>query len=310
LEDFIFHEGQIPLGYRFSFTESLFNQHAHRQLQSKSNWHSFFILNQKSNTIEGVVHFHLHNEIAQSPYRAPHGGFEFHDGLQQEVILGFVKFVEQQLREVGATKIFVRFPLRIAKEFNVVENILSTNGFQIAKEEEGCIVRVTETIDERIHYSKKKRLKKAIRNSFEFNNVNIEELKSVYSFLLQCRKKKKYELSMSLEEMNALVAQFPDKVLLFAVKDGEQLAAASICIRVSNEVLYDFYHDHDAEFDDFSPIVFLVKGIHDYCYSNRIPFIDLGTAMTGDEVNKGLLEFKLKLGAERAVKYSFDKIYT
>jgi hypothetical protein len=91
------------------------------------------------------------------------------------------------------------------------------------------------------------------------------------------------------------------------VKDGERLVAASICIRVSNEVLYDFYHDHDALYDNFSPIVFLVKGIHDYCCSNNIRLIDLGTAMIGNKVNTGLMEFKLKLGADHAVKYSFEK---
>ncbi len=309
MEDFIFHEGIVSSRYSFSFTESLFNQQAHRQLQAKSNWHSFYILNQKSNTVEGAVHFHLYNGFAQSPFRAPHGGFDLREGLQREIILNFVKFSEQQLRKSGATRIFIKLPLRLTdqNEFNLTEDILRTSGFQISKKEEGCILRVTESFDERIHYSKKKRLKKAIRSNFQFSNADTDELKSIYSFLLKCRREKNYELSMSLEEVNELYAQFPDKVLLFVVKDGNQLVAASICIRISNEVLYDFYHDHDASYNEFTPIAFLVKGIHDYCYANKIPLIDLGTSMMGDKLNTGLMEFKLKLGADRAVKYSFEK---
>ncbi|MEO7989954.1 MAG: hypothetical protein ABI663_10460 [Chryseolinea sp.] len=310
MEDFIFHEGPVPSRYSFSFTESLFNQRAHRQLQSESDWHSFYILNQKSYTVDGAVHFHLRNGIAQSPFRAAHGGFNLREGLEREIILSFVKFTEQQLRKSRATKILIKLPLRLSdeNEFSLTEDILRTIGFQISKKEEGCILRVTESFDDRIHYSKKKRLKKTTRSNFQFSSVDIGELKGVYLFLLKCRREKGYELSMSLEEISDLASQLPDKILLFAVKDGEQLVAASICIRISNEVLYDFYHDHAAFYDDYSPIVFLVKGIHDYCYSNHIPLIDLGTAMIGDKVNTGLLEFKLKLGADHAVKYSFEKI--
>ncbi len=309
MEELIFYEGLVPIGYSFSFTESLFNQQSHRELQSKSNWHSFFILNQRNNTVDGVVHFHLQDGMAQSPFRAPHGGIDLHEGIQRETILGFVNFVVRQLQKSRAIKIFIKLPLRLTNEneFSLVEDVLLISGFQISKKEEGCILKVTESFDDRIHYSKKKRLKKAVRSNFQFGNVDLRELKNIYLFLLQCRKEKNYELSMSLQEINDLASQFPGKVLLFAVKDNDQLVAVSVCIRISNEVLYDFYHDHASSYDDFSPIVFLVKGIHDYCCVNQIPLINLGTSMTGDKVNTGLLEFKLKLGADLAVKYSFEK---
>ncbi len=309
MEDFIFHEGPVPSRYSFSFTESLFNQQAHRQLQAMSNWHSFFILNQTTSAVQGAIHFHLNDGIAQSPFRATHGGFDLHQDIQRESILNFVKFTEQQLRKSGATKIFIKLRLRLTNEneFSLAENVLLTSGFQISKKEEGCILRVTQFFNERIHYSKRKRLKKAIRNNLQFKTVDNSELKSIYSFLSQCRREKNYELSMSFDEMNDLVSAFPDKVLLFIVKDGDHFVAASICLRVMNDVLYDFYHDHDASYDEFTPIVFLVKGIHDYCYANKIPLIDLGTSMMGDKVNTGLMEFKLKLGADRALKYSFEK---
>ncbi len=309
MEEFIFHQGLVPIGYSYSFAESLFNQEEHRQLQSKSNWHSFYILNQYDKTIRGSIHFHLQDGIAHSPFKATHGGFDFDEGIQNKIILNFIVFIEQQLQELGIIKIFVRLPLRATNEneFTLLENALLKSGFQISKKEEGCILKVTESFDERIHYSKKKSLKKTVRNSFQFNRVDISEIEDIYSFLLRCRKEKDYELSMSWKEMKNLVFALPDKIVLFNVKDGDQLVAASICIRVSNIVLYDFYHDHDVRYDEFSPIVFLVKGIHDYGYQNQIPLIDLGTAMIGDKVNTGLMEFKLKLGADRAIKYSFEK---
>lgn len=310
MEDFIFHHGLVPIGYKFSFTESLFNKAAHRQLQAQNNWHTFHILNQKNKTVDGVIHFHLQNGIAQSPFKATFGGFDLHEELEQEIILAFIIFVEEQLRELGATKIFIKLPLRIRneKEFNLIESILIERGFQIANEEIGSILEVRSSFKEEIHRSEKKRLRKSINSHFKFDEVPIGELEYTYSFMLQCRQSKDYILSMSLQGIQDLAFEFPQDVVLFAVKDGNRIVAASICIRINAKMLYDFYHDHDAFYNSHSPIVLLVKGINDYCYEHSITLLDLGTTMINSDVNTTLLEFKLKLGGKRAVKYSFEKI--
>ena len=310
MEDFIFHQGSIPTGYKLSFAESLFNKPTHRQLQAQNNWHSFFILNQTNKTVVGAIHFHLQNGIAQSPFKATHGGFDLYDEVQQEIVLGFVIFVEGQLQKLGATKIFIKLPLRISdgKKFNLVESILIKCAFQIAREEVGSIIKVSPCFIEELHRSEKKRLRKSINENFKFEKISLNRLESVYSFILRCRMNKQYKLSMSLQGIQDLALQFPDNVLLFVVMDNDRLAAASICILVNEKILYDFYHDHDTRYDAFSPIVFLVEGINDYCYEYKIPLIDLGTSMIGNKVNTTLFNFKLKLGGKTGVKYSFEKI--
>lgn len=279
-------------------------------MQSESNWQSFFILNGPDKTVDCSIHFHLQDGVAKSPFKATYGGFDFNDGIERQLLLAFVNFVEQQLHQARATQILIKLPLRLMyqQEFNWVEDVLLKSDFKILNKEEGCILRVSDSFDERIHSLKRKRLNRTIQNRFKFDRISdIGELENVYSFLLQCRTRKNYNLSMSLQEVSNLASLFPDKVLLFGVRDDNKLVAASICIRVRNEVLYDFYHDHHASYDDFSPIVFLIKGINEYSYANGIPLLDLGTAMIGDQVNAGLLQFKLELGADHAVKYSFEK---
>jgi hypothetical protein len=309
LEEFIFHNGPIPWGYIFSFTESLFNQHDHRKLQAEAGWNSFYILHQKTKIVKAGIHFHLENGIAKSPFRATFGGFDLAEGIQPDVILNFVIFIERQLKELGAAQIFIKLPLRISSEtdFTLIEKTLIDRDFQIRLNESGCILKVDEYFYNNIHTSERSYLNKSIRNGFEFMTISLYELESVYSFLQRCHTEKKYELSMAFSEIQYLASVFPDQVFLFGVKDNDQLIAASICIRINQNVLYDFYHNHDAAYTVFSPIVFLIKGINDYAIANHIPLIDLGTAMVGDKVNTGLMEFKLKLGGERGVKYSFEK---
>jgi hypothetical protein len=308
LEEFIFLEGTVPEGYIFSFTESLFNKSAHRYLQAKDNWHSYFIVNQKAKIVECAIHFHLQEGFAQSPFKATYGGFDFND-LPEEIILKFVAFIQNQLRKLGARRIFVKLPPHFidGSKHNQIEDALIRSGFQIVSEEVSSIMEVVDQYGSEIHRSEKKRLRKSTKGNFKFEKIPISEINTIYSFILKCREKKNYSLSMSLVDMQDLATHFPNNVLLFTLKDQEKLIAASICLLVSEEVLYDFYHDHDPSYDTFSPIVMLVKGINDYCFENQIPFIDLGTSMIDDKINTGLFEFKLKLGARRAVKYSFEK---
>jgi len=309
LEDFSFHEAQIPEGYQFSITESLFNREAHRKLQAKSNWHSFYLLNQARRTVDGTIHFHLHDGVARSPFKATFGGFDLSEKIRPEIIRGFLMYVEERLKEKGATSLFIKLPLRFVStyKFDGVEDILDGRGFKVALEEAGSILEVSESLTNVIHHSEKAVLKKAQDRKFKFENIPLSELNDIYLFIKQCHDEKGYPLSMSLQEIQSLGAQFPLDIHLFGVKDDDRLVAASICIRVGEKVLYDFYHNHDAFYQEFSPIVFLINGIHDYCYEHQIPFFDLGTAMLGTEVNTSLLTFKLKLGGKRGVKYTFEK---
>lgn len=112
---------------------------------------------------------------------------------------------------------------------------------------------------------------------------------------------------MSLKDLQTTVNRFPENYKLFAVFHHDRLAAASIAIQVTDEILYDFYHDHHPDFNYFSPIVMLIKGMHDHALANNIKLIDLGTSSLNNAPNFSLLSFKLKLGAIPSSKFTFEK---
>lgn len=180
--------------------------------------------------------------------------------------------------------------------------------YSIAKEETSAILSITDKLFETgLHKSEKKRLRKCREQSLAFEVMPLTQLQKIYVFLEDCREEKGYALSMPYEEIGKLAETFPERILLTAVIDKNQMVAANISIRVYDSVLYNFYHDHAGEYDHLSPVVLLNEGLYQFCQSNKIKLLDLGTSNRDDQVNESLLAFKLHLGAQPSRKLTFTK---
>ncbi len=287
---------------------SLYNTEAHRLLQSSSQWYSFHILNTTTKKTAASFYVHLIDGLGTSPYKAPFGGIELHQSVKRKTVLDFIAYVEAKLKKIKTQRVVVKLPSRLVDETSLAEQGMLASGFQIEKSETASIIQVKNQFALGLHYSEKKRLNKSLRSGFVVQAIPITEIKKVYQFIHDCRLTKNFDLSMEWSAMQKLVKQFPSEILLFSVQHGKEMAAASICVRVNEQMIYDFYHDHSPKYNLYSPVVLLVKGIYDYCLENKISRIELGTSMIGDQVNAGLHKFKLRLGATAAVKNTLVKI--
>jgi hypothetical protein len=308
LEDYSFHE-QLPDGVTFGFEVSLFNDPRHLSLQSTEGWRSFYAVNNKHQVVDAVFHAHLENEIARSPYKSPFGSFEFSEEISLNALFHFIAFAETRLKARGANTIVIK---NAPHDYNphlsaLLEVFLVNNGFQIVEAEAGSIIDVTINFEENLDRWEKRKIRGAQEAGLRFKKLPIDSLDEIYFFILTCRKKKNYALSMGIADVRKTVEQFPDRYLLFGVYQEQTLIAAAIAIRVSHDVLYDFYPAHDAAFDHLSPIVFLTQGMVHYAIENKMRWLDLGTSAIDDKPNFGLLDFKMRLGGKPTSKFTFRK---
>lgn len=302
-----FVSGSIPKGYRL-FSESLYHQQAHRLLQAASGWKSYYLLKEKNKAVVGVLHFHLEKNVAMSPYRAPFGGLELATAIARKVIIDFWKFVIDDLAESGITRIIVRNPSHLVSGSNLIEEVMVHVGFQVEQSEASSLILVSDDFKKQLHYSERKRLNKCNRSGFVAKVLLPGDLKKTYQFIEACRLAKNYKLSLSWKNIQKLASTFPERVVCFGVFNKREMIAASMVIVVNDQVVYDFYHDHVAEYNDFSPVVALLACMNDWCLENNFQQIDLGTSMIGDQINTGLYQFKLKLGAQPAARNTFVKV--
>jgi hypothetical protein len=310
LEDYIFYEGPLPSDFQIGFEQAIFNRPDHLLLQSVEGWMNFFILSPKQKKAVASVFFHVADAEAKSPLRNPFGSIEFEDGVPLPLLFDFIQFVEFNLKSRKATRVTIKVPpQKYSHHVSLINIFLINNHYHISQAKVDSAIEVTDERIERIlHRSERRRLAKAKKAGLKFMQMPIAQLSKVYAFIEACRRSKGYQLSLTLHDLEKTVEKFPDHYLLFGVFDDAELVAAAISIRVKQDVLYEFYHDHDATFNHLSPVVLLIEGVYRYCQDNSITLLDLGTSAADDVPNYGLLNFKFKLGAKPTPKLTFEKI--
>jgi len=308
LKEIVFCEG-TPDSYSSDFDPSIFNLHAHRMLQSDTGWVSFHAVDNTDRKILASVHFCLRSSDAWSPLRAPFGSVEFSDALATETLFEFLKFAESQLAQRGVRRMVIKnSPENYSGRLPVVTTMLINLGYHVLDSEVAAGIPVTRApLENSLHRSERRRLERCKSEGLTFRQLPSRALDDIYGFIHSCRSEKNFNLSMTLDDMQRTIDQFPERYLLFGLYDGRQLAAASICIRVTKNILYDFYHDHSSSYDQYSPVVMLVNEIYHYCQREDVRLLDLGTSAENGRPNFGLLHFKLLIGGRASNKFTFEK---
>ena len=310
MEDYHFHEGNIPSGYRQDFESSIFNNPAHLLLQSAEGWHSFSVLNSKYYEIAAIIYFHIDEGVARSPLKSPFGSIEFSSSLAPIVLFRFLEFIESRLKARNVQRIIIKDcpSLYRPAQSAILQTFLFNLNYAVADAEVGAIIPVTDSkFESKLDDWEKRKLRKSTGAQLTVKELPIEQLGEIYLFILGCKKLKGYSLSMSLPELKQTVRVLEDHFKLFGVLKDDKLCAAAIGVRVHRDVLYNFYSDHAEEFDALSPVVFLLGYMYDYCHRNQIDKFDLGTSAIENKPNFGLLDFKIRLGGVPATKFTFQK---
>ncbi|RAV99093.1 GNAT family N-acetyltransferase [Pseudochryseolinea flava] len=308
LEDYAF-TNTFPVHASRAVDVSLFNEELHRHIQAREGWISFYLLNNKHNRIEGLVHLHVENAVARSPLKAPFASFEFDARAPIEQRYRFINFVEEELRKKQVARIILKCPLRDYNAFNntLLEVFLLNHGWQIEEAEVGCLIDCSQPIEENFEAWEGRKFRQAADAGLLFKSLPITSLDEVYLFILACRKKKNYSLSMTLKDLRQAVETFPEHYALFGLFLDNKLVAASVTVRVTKNIVYHFYTDHDDVYDHLSPVVFLTVQLVKEMREKGIQYLDLGTAAFDQHPNFGLLNFKIRLGGVPSSKFTFVK---
>ncbi|MBX2946379.1 MAG: GNAT family N-acetyltransferase [Cyclobacteriaceae bacterium] len=310
MNDYHFTDQAPPADYREDFKASIFHDNRHLKLQAESGWRSFYVLNQKHKTIQGAVHVHVKDHVAVSPLKASFGSFAFTGSLPAEIIFRFIGFVENALRALGIKQVVYTNP-PIAYQSNQLQLLyvlLSNAGYQVQTAEAGAVISVSdELLDTKMDDWEVRKLKQAREAEFVFTSATVNPVDEIFQFILNARKEKGYTLSMTQVMLERTVEAFPSQFVFFEVMKGYERAAASIAIRVMDDILYNFYSAHHSRYDAWSPVVMLIDGMYGWCQHQRIRLLDLGTSALDNQPNFSLLDFKLRLGAHPTAKLTFTK---
>lgn len=310
MDTYTFHEGDLPAGFALDLEPALFNTVEFGCLQSATGWLQFSCAGAASKKIVAAIRFHVHDEIARSPFKAPFGSLESSAGASPALIFDFLRYVEGRLRHHGVREVYLRNPPRAytPESIALMETFLLNLGYSVSSAEVGAVIPVTgQSFAEVIRHSELLRRRQGSVAGLHVRKIPISELESLFEFIASCHAGKGYQLSISFEDLNRAVDRFPDQYLLFGVMKGSRLIAGSVSIRVRKNIVYNFLVNHEKKYNHLSPPVVLMDGIYQYCSDHEIGLLDLGTSALEGKPNFSLLDFKLHVGGMPTSKLSFYK---
>ena len=259
------------------------------------NVKSFCIVDELQKDVLGLIHFQIKKNIAISLANAPFGGLEIYAKLSNNDLERFLAFIMDDFRLHKLEKVVIKmspFFYSNKRELDFVQLILSSKFKPATKEINHHIDISNYTLESQLHSMEKRKYKKCVNADFVFKREPNTKLSEVYHFIKNCREEKGQSLSMAIEDLQKMIQTFPDSYYLLAAYDDHKMIAATICVKVNNDVIYNFYPASSLEYNKFSPMVFLVANIYRFAQEHKFNTLDLGTSMLYDEYNENLIRFK------------------
>lgn len=263
--------------------------------------------------IHGHIHFQLSDGLALSPLRAPFGSLEASAGVAADILISFMEYVESQLRNAGASRVIIKNPPHAYQPHlaGTLHALFVALDYTIMNEEVTAVIPVSDApYGGLMHPRKTRKLKHTKAYPFAFSRMQKEFLPAVYEFISACREHKKYQLSMTLDDLTKAFDLFPDTYQLFAVHHDDRLVAASVVVRLYHDVLYHFMSDHVRGTGSYTPALVLMEGLYEFCVEEKIRMLDLGTSAPEQKESQSLIRFKKELGGQASYKRTYVKMLT
>ena len=267
--------------------------------------------NARSGEVRGAAHFsEVEAGVFQSPRRGSYGGIEAVEGTPFEVYEQFVRAVDRDLVQRGATRVrLVSPPFAYHPHLNAVAfNVLLRLGYGVANQELNYSIAVDgRPLVERMDYGNRKRVAKCLREDLLTRELPVEEGRVCYDAISANRAKKGFPLTMSWEAILQMHRAIPDVVYCYGVFRREEICAAAICVRINPRILYVFYWGEVPGAESLSPVSQLAAHLYEACQHKKVAILDLGTSTVNGEPNLGLIRYKRNLDAVETLKLTYAK---
>jgi hypothetical protein len=299
--------------YPCSFEIHLFNTAKHQNTQTTEVCHAFYLIRLPCpEAIASISLVEVSEKHFASPAKAPFGGIQCHPGCKTQELIFFLSCMEKWMQQNNAKFVLIKTaPVCYDPVLNrILHRIYLMNAYQPIAQVTHHIEITNRDFFLRIKKSEYRRLNKCKQACFKVNLEKTSSDRDIFKFISNSFSSKNYKLSIPEEKFEVLAKTFSDEFLVFTAKDGHQLIAVCVTVRVSKNVLYLFIPTDLLSYRKFSPMVLLYERIYNYCQKEGIKTMDLGTSTDHDgKIKPGLVCFKENMGGVKSLKISYQKVF-
>lgn len=275
----------------------------------KSGEKKYFALFEKEQPIARIS-FTVNNHQAISGYQATFGSVDNEHPLPNRAAKYFLEQTCIILKSDDIKVLIIKHWPDCYAQRESWQGIFEELGFSLVNSETDQYLAVNEQgYSQIVNKNQLSNLNQSREKGFKFERLNINELPDVYDLIQNTLVRKGYPVSMTYDDLYKTISLLPEKYLLFGVFDNKKLIAASVSVRISKRILYNFYHADNFSYRSTSPMVMLIQEIYQYCQQNDIWLLDLGISTESGEINEGLFNFKKSLGCSTSEKNTYRLSY-
>ncbi|PWA04868.1 hypothetical protein [Flavobacterium psychrotolerans] len=260
----------------------------------------------------GII-FGLKENILNSPFSAPFGGFEYvNEEIRLQQIDAALEVLEQWAKTKKIQGIKIVSPPFFYKEnfLNKVCNCLHRAGYGTTNMElnyQFSTHKLEGDYQATIWNNAKKNFKKALQSDLIFEKIDAEKGQEAYRIIAQNRKEKGFPLHMTWESVATTMSVIP--IDFFIVKKEDHAIGAAIVFHVSPKVVQVVYWGDLSQYSEFKTMNFLSYNLFQYYKTQGIEIVDIGPSTKNSIPNFGLCEFKESIGCDISVKTEFFKSF-
>ncbi|MBK6263823.1 GNAT family N-acetyltransferase [Marivirga sp. S37H4] len=188
----------------------------------------------------------------------------------------------------------------------IIHTITENNGFIEKVEISNYLaIKANRTFKENIQQKRKKRKLKSLLNSnYNIKEAEPNEWESLYQQLLDWRQLKGHRNLISKEWMLKAKTAFPDAYQCLQLRDGQNLIGLVFFMRTKSNSYYIYSLITNPDFDKDNPGLLLWNALYELAQKENVQYIDMGTSMINNKINRGLLHHKLALGSVMTKKHT------
>ncbi len=287
-----------------------FNDPDHLDQQTNSAIHRLALQNATTGNADVRCAFMLRGDVAVSPISAPFGSIEFIEDVSPYALGDFVAALIEKARLTRCQRLrLVNYPHCYApRHIHRLVYVLADRGFNIINNTPTFYLPVScNSLLERMDAQERQRLRKCQRVGLVASHWAKPAISTVLEFIQESRLQLGYPLTISMDYLSRLLHRFPEQFPVFVVREGQNIAALCVCVRVRHDILYTFLPASNANYQELSPMVMLIDHLYQYSQYEGVNLLDLGSSLDANQQLKpSLARFKQNMGAVPSPKLTFE----
>ena len=295
---YVIHEGEPPSGYKSALNEPVYYSPAYLSIQQYDQLNTFLLLDTATSKIVAKALFSTESSGTKiSLPRAPFGGICHTVDLDSQALKWWLSNLLQSKMVIKQPVYFYEGYSHILEEMNAlgqtndINHHIDLDGYHLGQ----------------LHNMQIRRIRKCKHARFEFKEVKgEEELAKVYVFIAECRMQQGLVINIPRDKFMQSFTLLADhyRAFIIATPEGETIAA-TVVIRVSNGIAYNYLPASSKQYHRYSPMAFLLFRTALLYKSEGYDILDLGITSIDGEEQVSLARFKERMGAIRSPKTTY-----